>query len=116
VVGKFKDECQGVPMTEFVGLKAKMYSYSLAAGKGDCKAKGIAKSVVERDLTHEMYVKCAKGEIMRKVTIHSLMSKNHQMFKTESQKQSLDCFNSKRWLCPDKNRTLPFGHWKARTS
>ena len=27
VSGKFKDEACGVPITEFVGLKSKMYSY-----------------------------------------------------------------------------------------
>ena len=27
VIGKFKDEAAGNPITEFVGLKSKMYSY-----------------------------------------------------------------------------------------
>ena len=27
VIGKFKDEAAGIPLTEFVGLRSKMYSY-----------------------------------------------------------------------------------------
>jgi hypothetical protein len=34
VIGKFKDEAEGVPVTEFVGLRSKMYSYVKENGKG----------------------------------------------------------------------------------
>ena len=27
IIGKFKDEACGIPITEFIGLKSKMYSY-----------------------------------------------------------------------------------------
>ena len=27
IIGKFKDEAAGIPITEFVGLRSKMYSY-----------------------------------------------------------------------------------------
>ena len=33
VIGKFKDEAAGHPITEFVGLKSKMYSYEIDDGK-----------------------------------------------------------------------------------
>ena len=34
VIGKFKDEACGIPITEFVGLKSKMYSYIKSDEKG----------------------------------------------------------------------------------
>ena len=34
IIGKFKDEAAGVPITEFVGLKSKMYSYVKENQKG----------------------------------------------------------------------------------
>ena len=43
VIGKFKDEACGVPITEFVGLKSKMYSYIKNDKKGEKTAKGIKK-------------------------------------------------------------------------
>jgi len=114
VVGKFKDETNAVPILEFVGLKAKMYSYELekrdGVTAGDMKAKGIPKAVVQRDLSHELYRKCALGEMMKPVTFNSIVSKGQLIYKTQSQKQSLDTYNSKRWLCPDRNHSLPYGH------
>ncbi|CAB3977545.1 uncharacterized transposon-derived [Paramuricea clavata] len=43
VIGKFKDETGGVPVTEFVGLRSKMYSYVKENGKGGMTAKGVKK-------------------------------------------------------------------------
>ena len=41
VIRKFKDEACGVPITEFVGLKSKMYSCIKSDEKGGKTAKGI---------------------------------------------------------------------------
>ena len=41
VIGKFKDEACGVPVTEFLGLKSKMYSYVKDNEKGGRTTKGI---------------------------------------------------------------------------
>ena len=41
-----KDECAGVPIIEFCGLRSKMYSYIKENCKYCCKAKGIKKNVV----------------------------------------------------------------------
>ena len=43
VIGKFKDEAAGVPITEFVGLRSKMYSYIKDNNNGGKTAKGIKK-------------------------------------------------------------------------
>ena len=48
VVGKFKDEAYGIPITEFVGLRSKMYSYVKDNNKEGRTAKGIKKSVIKR--------------------------------------------------------------------
>jgi hypothetical protein len=32
VIGKFKDECGGTPMQEFIGLRAKMYAFEIESG------------------------------------------------------------------------------------
>ena len=44
VLGKFKDEAAGIPITEFVGLRSKMYSYMKDNDKGGKTAKGIKKN------------------------------------------------------------------------
>ena len=41
IIGKFKDEACGILITEFIGLKSKMYSYVKENEKGRRTAKGI---------------------------------------------------------------------------
>ena len=55
VIGKFKDEACGVPITEFVGLKSKMYSYIKHDEKGGKTAKGVKKNVIKNNIKHENY-------------------------------------------------------------
>ena len=44
VIGKFKDEACGVPITESAGLKSKLYSYIKSNEKGGKTAKSIKKN------------------------------------------------------------------------
>jgi len=72
VAGKFKDEC-GVknsdgapyysPISEFVSLRPKMYSYVKADGKEDRRVKGISRPVVKHDIRHEMFMECLLGGV-----------------------------------------------------
>ena len=55
VPGKFKDECASKCITEFIGLRSKMYSFMLDDKKDVTKAeirvaKGVQKSVIFNDL------------------------------------------------------------------
>ena len=50
-----KDETSGTPITEFAGLRSKMYSYIKDDQKGVQKAKGIKKNVVKKEIKHEDY-------------------------------------------------------------
>ena len=51
VIGMFKDELGGAIMTEFVALKAKLYSFRKLDGTEDRKCKGIKKCVVKGTLS-----------------------------------------------------------------
>jgi hypothetical protein len=52
-----KDEAAGIPITEFVGLRSKMYSYMKDNGKGGKTAKGVEKYVIKDNIKHEDYCK-----------------------------------------------------------
>ena len=55
VIGKFKDECGGLIINEFVGLRAKLYSYKMDNDESEIKkCKGITKAVI-KNITHENY-------------------------------------------------------------
>ena len=53
IIVKFKDEACGIPITEFIGLKSKMYSYVKDNEKGGRTAKGIKKNVIKNNINHE---------------------------------------------------------------
>ena len=53
IIGKFKDEACDTPITEFIGLKSKMYSYVKDNEKGGRTAKGIKKNVIKNNIKHE---------------------------------------------------------------
>jgi hypothetical protein len=82
VVRKFKDETNGVPSSEFVGLKSKIYSFTV--GKSTKRtAKGIRKAVSLRDLMMEQY-KAALDDMAFKVKQTMIQSRNHKICKVSA--------------------------------
>jgi hypothetical protein len=113
VPGKFKDECGGVAITEFVALRPKMYAYKLADGHGDRKSKGTKKSVTAKlKLEHYRNVLVTQETLRREQ--HSIQSHAHTLFTQRQDKIALSPFDSKRWIAADGIRTLPFGHYSLR--
>ena len=51
VVGMMKDEASGEIIDEFVGLRAKLYSYKMFGGEEDKKCKGVKKSVIKKKIS-----------------------------------------------------------------
>ena len=67
----FKDEAAGKVIDEFMGLRAKLYSYKILEGEESKKCKGVKKSVVKKSITHEDYKKClfTGKEQLRKMSV-----------------------------------------------
>ena len=95
VIGKFKDEACGVPITEFIVLRSNMYSYIKDDEKGGKTAKGIKKNVIKNNIKHEDY----KNVLLNNEQLHHKMktirSQKHQPGSYEINKVSLSCFNDK---------------------
>ena len=63
VIGMFKDAAGGKVTDEFVGLRAKMYSYKMFEGEKSKKCKGVKKSLVKKSIAHEDYKSvCLRGK------------------------------------------------------
>ena len=45
----FKDEAGVKPIVEYVGLRAKLYSYKMLDGSEDKKCKGMTKNVTQNE-------------------------------------------------------------------
>ena len=112
VLGKFKDELGGVPISEYVGLRPKMYSV-ITKEEEIRKAKGIKKNVVKNQITHENYLDCLFEGKTFKHQMNMLRSYNHQIYGINVNKTSLSPLDTKRWISDDGINTLAFGHFKA---
>ena len=79
VIGKFKDEAGGVPITEFVGLRSKMYSYVKENGKGGMTAKGVKKYVIKNKLTHENFKDVISSQGRMRHNMNTIRSTKHSI-------------------------------------
>ena len=114
VVGMFKDEEAGDNIKEFVGLRAKLYSYKMEKGKENKKCKGIKKAVVAKSIRHENYKMClltGKEQLRRQTIIRSY---EHNLYLEEINKIALSAADDKRYLLKDTTDTLAPGSYKIK--
>ena len=114
VLGMFKDEAAGKVIKEFVGLRAKLYSYKMDEGKENKRCKGIKKAVVEKSITHEDYKTCletGKEQLRRQNIIRSY---EHVLYTEEVNKIALSAADDKRYLLKDSYDTLAWGHRRIK--
>jgi hypothetical protein len=111
VLGKFKDEANYVPVTHFVGLRAKMYAMKYC-GKVTKRAKGVKTGALKKQITFEDYVYCLRTADVKYTNFRTFRSYKHQVFTIQQSKLSLSSHDDKRYILPDKVNTLPQGHYK----
>ena len=111
VVGMFKDEAGGKIIEEFVGLRAKLYSYKMHEGKEAKKCKGVKGCVVEKTITHQDYKRCLfnGGKQYRKMNV--FRSRKHEIFTEEVNKVALSGDDDKRKILLDRIHTHAYGHY-----
>ena len=117
VIGKFKDETDGVPIVEFCGLRSKMYSIKLENDKEKKTGKGIKKSALKKKINHENYKKCLFGSIEEQrqlVSFNNMRSINHEIYGFKFTRIGLSCSNYKQYLLDDGISSYSYGHYKIQ--
>ena len=114
VIGKFKDETAGIPITEFIGLRSKMYSYVKDNEQTARTAKGIKKQVIKKILTHDNYKEVLFNSEQMQHTMKTIRSKTHQLGSFELNKISLSCFDDKRYIHGNGITSYAYGHYKIK--
>jgi len=115
VIGMFKDEVMGKQIEEFVGLRAKLYSFKMYEGKETKICKGIKKAVTKRNyksITHEDYKDCllTRREQLRSMNV--IRSRLHEVYTEEVNKIALSDEDDKRIIQNDGISTLAHGYYK----
>ena len=106
----------GCAVKAFVGLRPKMYSFIVNDGKESeiKKAKGVSKSVVNREISYEQYLDCLFGGDFERHKMCSIRSDNHNLYLKSINKISLSSFDDKRyWLAPHGVQSYSYGHYKT---
>lgn len=110
-LGLMKDENGGKIMTEFVGLRAKMYSLRVNAVDTVKKAKGIRGYVLKKNITFDDYVNCIRRNESTSGIQNRIHSKLHSVYSIAQTKKMLCPFDNKRKVLSDGIDTLPWGHY-----
>lgn len=116
VLGKFKDECNGYPLTQFVGLRAKCYAIEVEKpDKTELKArmKGVSKSVV-KNLDIQVYLNTLRTGTPFEAEMYRFNSKKHEITTVKTRKVGLTSKDDKRFEIPrdEQRRTLAWGNGK----
>ena len=112
VPGLFKDECGGKVISEFVGLRSKLYSVKINDDLESHKmaAAGVKRSIAKRNLMHEDYKRVLFGGEEVNVQQTTLRSFNHTMFTVRQDKCALSAIDTKRFILHDCVTTRALGH------
>ncbi|CAH1106760.1 unnamed protein product [Psylliodes chrysocephalus] len=141
VLGLMKDENNGIPMTDFVGLRSKIYLTKVVQTEADIKkkrrkleeeaydgdeideiiknfgvskkAKGVKSSVVKTKINFSDFIDCLET-CTKVVTQNLIRSEKHKVHSIKQETIALSVQDDKRYLIPDSNETLPWGHYSIK--
>ena len=111
VIGKMKDEFDGVIVSEFFRLESKMYSMKKINGKEYNTAKGVSIATESDKFKDVLFNK----KIIRH-KIKRFQSKKHKLGTYEINKISLSCFDYKKYKLDDGIYTLSYFHKNSVTN
>ncbi len=119
VLGKFKDENNGLIITEFIALNPKVYSFKYCDSletneiKNKKTLKGISKTTVKNEISHKDYTDVLENNETKTRQVYSIRSFNHELFTYTQNKIALTSWSDKSYLI-DGNNSTPYGYYKNK--
>ena len=106
IPGLMKDENGGAIMTEFIGLRAKMYALRVI-GKSDTKRiKDVNKNVVAKTITFDDFARCLNDVTIQSRRQSCIRSILHEVYTVFELKLALSPYDDKRYVIPESVATL----------
>ena len=104
-------------MTQFIGLRPKLYSFEyldrFGVVLGKKTANGVQKAMKKR-LTFNDYDRCLQSMSTKIVQMNSIRTDHHRLFTYNINKIGLSAFDDKRYILEDGICTLAHGHYNTR--
>ena len=110
VLGMFKDDAGGEQIVEFVGLRAKLYSYKMLDGSEDKKCKGGNKECSKKNIQFYDYRECLFSRKKQHRKINVIRSHCNEIYTEEINKIVLSSDDHKRVIMADGIHTLAYEH------
>ena len=110
VIGKFKDECASVPISEYIGLRPKLYSVLRADEEVIKKAKGVKKYVIKKQINFDNYRDALFNKKKYTHSMNMLRSMHHNIYGLKVNKTTLSPLDTKRYIAPDGITTYAYGY------
>ena len=108
VIGKFKVECSGIPIAEYVGLRPKMYSILRIEEQLIKKAKGVKKYVITKQIKFANYKDALFNQKTYSHEMNMLRSQKVQIYGLTINKTTLSPLDTKRWIATNGITTYEF--------
>ena len=91
VPGLMKDENNGALMTDFVGLRSKMYATRTFNAEVGCtseakKVKGVRRHVVANDIQFDDYIRCLRDLTEKSIQQNNIRSKEHNVYSVSGER------------------------------
>ena len=118
VVGAFKDELCGKKMEKFIGLRPKLYSYTVKQESGAVVSKNVAKGVMHRVKDRQLNIDDYEHTLLtlepKSLTWNMIQSRSHQLHTLQTHRVSLSACDDKRFILNDGITTLAHGHFSTQ--
>ena len=115
IIGLMKDELGGKIMTEFIALRAKMYTYKKLDKLENKICKGTKKYVVAKSLTFDDYKTCLfEGKTIYRDQM-LFENKKHEIYTVNKTKIAINRDDDKRLVKQDGITTLARGNYEIHT-
>ncbi|XP_053598598.1 uncharacterized protein LOC128668826 [Microplitis demolitor] len=114
VLGLMKDENNGKIMTEYTGLRAKLYAFKIYnEDQVKKRAKGIKRPTL-RTITFEDFKRCLEDHVNLSKTQYVIKSNKHRVSTIVQNKIALSWEDDKRQLLLNSTDTVPWGYKVSR--
>ena len=113
VIGKFKNESIK-QITEFVGLRSKLYAYKTDDNHESKKCKGIKGCVVSRDIIFDNYKYCLFNRQTHNIKQNGFRSYRHRVYSESINKIALSFCDDKTYIDNNDINCKTFGYYKNR--
>ena len=108
VILKFKDETKFIPITDWISLCPKSYSYITDDKKDARKGKGVTKNILKQEIKHQDYETILNNNIDIYKNQIMIKSNKHQLYTISMNKKALCSFDDKIYRI-SANEGHPYG-------